>query len=377
MIFAFVALGGGAVASLGMLVGTWMLLVALSWPHREDAGTPIWGINFDCDFAEFLLLEEPGGPYFSDDRPDRATWCAGTLGTLLTGLNARYVRISVQWSEVEPREGEYDFALLDALLAEAERHDAKVLVTVGMKAQRHPEYYIPDWALARGRPAERASPSDDPYLHDRALAMVEAVVRHVAGSTAIDSWGAENEPFVESHRSSFWGLTPEWVTEVADTIRANDPLRRPVVAGHGQHLAIDQDWRDAIAPADVLSASIYPFRNVTILGYDFVVPILEIGPLGPNYAHQGREARKRGKEYWVTEIQAEPWIDTDPRFVGPGNPSPNLTESKFRRSVEYARKTGAQRVYLWGAEWWLFQRDHYGDDWWWELAKATIATSPR
>ena len=348
----------------------------LSWPHREDPGTPAWGINFDCDFAEFLLLEEPGGPFVPDDRPDRAQWCATTLGTLLSGLDAKYLRISAQWSEVEPRDGEFDFSLLDALLAEAERHDARVLITVGMKAQRHPEYYIPDWALAHGRPPERAAPSDDPFLHDRALAMVAAVVRHTASSPAIDSWGAENEPFVESDRSSLWGLTPRWVQEVADTIRANDPLKRPVVAGHGQHLARDQDWRDALGPADVLSASIYPFRNVVILGAEFVAPILEIGPFGPNYAHQDRVARDRGKEYWVTEIQAEPWLDTDPRVVGPSNPSPNLNASKFRRNVEYARKTGADRVYLWGAEWWLFQRDKYGDGWWWELARETIATTP-
>jgi hypothetical protein len=206
--------------------------------------------------------------------------------------------------------------------------------------------------------------------------MIEAVVQHTAHSPAIDSWGAENEPFVISHRSSHWRLTPEWVAEVRDTIRASDPLRRPVVAAHAQHFVDDRRWQDALEVGDVLGTSIYPFRNYSVLGVDLVLPILEIGPIAPNYAHQRREADESGKEFWVTEMQAEPWIDGDPRLVGPDNPSENLTEGKFKKNVEYARKTGAQRVYLWGAEWWLFQRDHYDDSWWWDLARETIATTP-
>ncbi len=373
---AFAILGGGALLSIAMLAGMWWLMVALSWPHQEPAGSPAWGINFDCDYAEYLLLEELGGPYVPDDRPGRADWCAGTLGTLLSGLGAGHVRISVQWSEVEPIDGQFDFSLIDALLAEAERHNANILLTVGMKGQRHPEYYIPDWVLARSRPPDGGVPSDDPLIRERALRMVETVVRHTAVSPAIDSWAAENEPFVVSGRSSDWRLTPEWVAAVRDTIRANDPRERPVVAAHAQHFVRDRRWQDALEAGDVLGTSIYPFRNYSVLGIDMVVPILEIGPIAPNYAHQRREAEDAGKEFWITEMQAEPWIDGDPRLVGPGNASPNLSEDKFRKNVEYARRTGAQRVYLWGAEWWLFQRERYNDPWWWDLARETIAASP-
>ncbi|HEX6032206.1 MAG TPA: beta-galactosidase [Tepidiformaceae bacterium] len=376
LITGFAILGGGAAACLAGLAGLWVLLVALSWPHQEPAGNPQWGINYDCDYVEYLFLEVPGGPFASDGRPGRARYCADNLGTVLSGLGAKYVRISVHWDEVEPREGVYDFSLLDALLAEADRHGAKVLLTVGMKGQRHPEFYIPNWALQRSHTPEGGIPADDPYLHDRALEMVAAVVSHTAASPAIDSWSAENEPFIASPRASNWRLTPEWVAEVRDTIRANDPLGRLVLAAHAQHFVFDRRWQDALDAGDILGASIYPFRDHRVLGIDFVVPILEIGPIAPNYAYQAREARDQGKQFWITEMQGEPWIHTDPRTVGPDNASPNLTESKFRKSVEYARKTGASRVYLWGAEWWLYQKDHYHDDWWWDLAREVIATSP-
>jgi hypothetical protein len=372
---AFALLGAGAVASLASLGGLALLMVALSWPHREPAGNPEWGINFDCDYAEYLLLEAPGAPAVSDERLDRAQWCAETLGTLISGLGVKHVRISVQWSEVEPRDGEFDFRLLDALLEEVHRRGARVLVTVGMKGQRHPEYYIPEWALAISRPGEGGTPSDDPFLQGRALRMVAAVVQHAARSPAVDAWAAENEPFVVSGRSHHWRLTAAWVEQLRDTIRANDAMERPVVAAHAQHFVRDRRWLDALELGDVLGTSIYPFRNYKVLGVELVVPILEIGPIAPNYAHQRREAEARGKRFWITEMQAEPWIDGDPRLIGPENPSENLTDGRFRKNIEYARRTGAERVYLWGAEWWLFQRERHGDDWWWELGKETIATT--
>jgi hypothetical protein len=43
------------------------------------------------------------------------------------------------------------------------------------------------------------------------------------------------------------------------------------------------------------------------------------------------------------------------------------------RNIDYARRTGASRVYLWGAEWWLYQGEEF-DDWrWLEAAKGAIA----
>ena len=178
---AFGLLGGGAVAGLGMMVGFAILFVQLSWPHVEPLSNPVFGINYSCNDAEYLLLEDPrwGRRVLSDDRPGRAEWCAETLGTILES-GARYVRISVEWSQVEPTEGVYDFTLIDALLAEADRDGAKVLLGVGVKAQRHPEFYIPDWVMDGAvDPAQAEVISDDPYLHDQALAMVRAVVAHV------------------------------------------------------------------------------------------------------------------------------------------------------------------------------------------------------
>ncbi len=72
-------------------------------------------------------------------------------------------------------------------------------------------------------------------------------------------------------------------------------------------------------------------------------------------------------------MQAEPWVDGDIRLVSPEKPSANLTGANFRKNIEYARRVGASRIYLWGAEWWLFQRLRYGDETWWNLGREAIS----
>lgn len=374
VVVAFGVAGGGVLLAAAGLAAMAVLFISLSWPHRELPGDPAFGINVSCNYAEYLLLEYETGPV-PDDRPGRVGWCADTLVALLDSSGARFVRLSVEWSQVEPEDGRFDFALVDALLAAAASRDARVLLTVGMKAQRHPEFYLPGWAwdLAGGPPADGAVLSDIAPLRQRALRAIDAVVRHASSSPAIEAWAAENEPFIDSHRAHRWSLGADYVAAAAATIRAADPERRPVLVAHARHFVFDDRWRGALAVGDILGASLYPYRNGSLPGLDFAVPILELGPLTPNYAYEAREARAAGRDYWLTELQAEPWEDNDIRRISPQTPAVSLSPGKLRKNLDYARRTGASRVYLWGAEWWLFQQLRYGDASWFEVVRPALA----
>jgi hypothetical protein len=201
-------------------------------------------------------------------------------------------------------------------------------------------------------------------------------VAHVSTSPAIDAWQADNEPYIDSSRSDRWSLSRGYVQEVVATIRANDPKHRLVSINHAQHWVSDQRWRDALADSDILAASLYPFRNEDILGFlHHVVDIVQLGPLGSNYRLQGRLAHAAGKEFWITELQAEPWTDHDARLISPQHPSPNLSPAKLRTNIGYGRRAGADRLYLWGAEWWLFEQERYGDSRWIDTVRAAVAQS--
>ncbi len=369
-------IAGGAVAAGVLLAGQLWLTLALQWTNREPLANSAVGLNFSCDQAEYLLLEEPGGGpdgYVDDGRPGRAAWCAGVLGRLLELTGIRLVRLSVYWDEVERREGEFDFSAVEAQLDAVRAAGATANVSIGMKGQRHPEFYIPAWALAGVEVRDGMVLSEEPLLRARALRMVAAVTQRLAERPEIDSWTAENEGYIASHRARKLSLGRDYVAEVAATIRANDPLGRPVAINHAQHYVMDRRWRDALADGDVLAQSLYPRRNGSVLGRPVVVDILQLGWLMPNYAYQARVARAAGKQFWITELQAEPWTDGDARLISPANRSRNLSPATMEKNVEYARRTGAERIYLWGAEWWLYQLERYGDGSWVEAARRAAA----
>lgn len=367
---------GLALLALVLLIGQFWLMSALSWTHREPLADSLIGFNFSCDQAEYVLLEKPGDPSSEvpDDRPGRAEWCASVLDRLLKETGVRAVRLSVQWDEVEPREGRFDFSVTDALVHAAGRNHATVMLSVGMKAQRHPEYYIPDWATAGLDLPDGAVISDSEPLRARALAMIEATVRHYGTEPLIDSWGAENEAYIASHRSDRWSLSREYVAAVVGVIHANDPLGRPVSINHAQHFVMDQRWRDALADSDILGQSMYPHRNGAVFGVKVVANIMEIGALMPNYAYQAELAARAGKQFWVTELQGEPWTEVDSRLITPENPSDNLVAADLKANIRYARRTGASRIYLWGAEWWLYQQG-LGDTSWLNAVRASLPSS--
>lgn len=373
--------GAAAICALALLMlavifGQFWLMRTLSWTHREPLADSVLGFNFSCDQAEYVLLERPNDPAsnVADDRPGRAEWCASVLDRLFAETGLKAVRLSLQWDEIEPREGEFDFSVPDALIACAGRNNATVMLSVGMKAQRHPEYYIPAWATQGLTLADGAVISDEPLLRQRVLAMIATAVGHYASSPVIDSWGAENEAYIASHRSDRWSLGRDYVAEVVRAIHENDPRGRPVSINHAQHFVMDQRWRDALADSDILSQSMYPSRNGRVFGVKVIANIMEIGPLMPNYAYQARLARGLGKQFWVTELQGEPWTEVDSRLITPESPSDNLSPEGLKANVRYARRTGAERIYLWGAEWWLYQQAL--DDMSWLNAVRDSNTTP-
>ncbi|MFN0093637.1 MAG: hypothetical protein ACKVVT_02530 [Dehalococcoidia bacterium] len=371
---AFLALGGGAVGCVVVIGLLAWLMQARSWTQVAPLADPEWGITFSCRYAEYLLLEDPAegaAGYVDRSHPDRPAWCGETLGRLLDLSGARFLRLSVEWSDVDRGPGRYDWAAIDRQLAEAERRGVDVLMSVGMKSQRHPEYYIPDRLLEGADIPYRGDPADVPAIRDGALALISAAVGHFAGSPAITAWMVENEPFQGSARIEFWALGRDYVREAMAAARAADPAGRPLVLNHSGHWSWDQKWRWA-AEGDIVAVNIYPWRNWDLfaIGPKRTIASLELGPISPNWAARRREVAEQ--PFWITEMQAEPWGDPDIRVFGPGNPAPDMSLGKLRKNVEYSRRTGADRVYLWGSEWWLYQSDGYGDNRWLVAGKAIL-----
>ena len=60
-------------------------------------------------------------------------------------FNFDYIRLCCYWNEVQKYKQAFDFSPILSLLNSCENKKQGVIVTIGMKAPRYPEFYIPPW----------------------------------------------------------------------------------------------------------------------------------------------------------------------------------------------------------------------------------------
>ena len=274
------------------------------------------------------------------------------------------VRLSAAWREID----RFGFGHLEWLVKQAEATRQPIVLTVGMKALGWPEFYLPDGMTP-----------DDPSVQQAAVVHVRDVVSRFVSSSVLRAWQIENEPFNRSGPDKLW--VPRLVVRrEARAVRAIDAVR-PLIVTTFAHFdqALDRsssrhqsDWKrrlglDIAAEREALSI----LSHSDILGVDVYRSIgwidsageERIAPAMPDQldwvARWQRIARSQGKQFWVTEAQAEPWeaqrrTHADPRTVGPDTAV---------QLVEVLRRLGVTTVLLWGSEYWLW-REANGDPRW-------------
>jgi hypothetical protein len=292
------------------------------------------------------------------------------------------VRIAAYWNEIEPTAGTYDFTTLDWLLSKATERKQTVLFSVGMKAPRWPEYYLPAWLRARLHVPDGAPISRDPLVRSATLEFVRRVVEHVRETDVVQAWQVENEP-LDVAGPNHWSIEPDFLAEEVALVRALDPRARPIVVNafvETQPLAQLPKSRDAmvararaaLAVADVLGLDVYPGRTVRVFDHEFSVR-------WPSWLWSGVLSQLRtlavqqGKEAWIVEGQAEPWISKgkSPPAAWPGA---IVEPASVTSTVSHFGRLGYTTVLLWGAEHWEDQRNDRNDAWW--SAMRPLFTSP-
>jgi hypothetical protein len=341
-----VALAGGILAN------------RFEWPALAPPGEPLYGADFSCRQAEWL----------GED-------CREAYTALLDQLRVRHVRLSAYWDEIEPAQGVYDFSDLDWQIGEAASRGVGVTLTVGIKGQRSPEFYVPDWARAGHHIPDGGSPADYPDIAALALDFVHATVAHEAGQNAIEVWQVENEPYVHFWRTAHDWLLPAWfVSEEAETVRRSDAAQRPLLITHASWLRTDGTWRGILKTADIVGEAVYTKRQRGPMASNYLFPF-ELGPLTPDLPAQEATADRLGKAVWISELQAEPfeapWID----LKGAGCSYPTISPTLLRANLALADRSGAERAYLWGAEWWYYCLTQRGDAAMWDAARQAFAIS--
>ena len=309
-----------------------LIIYNLHPPESEDI---TWGVNFSTKQAEQFNLD----------------W-QETYLAILNDLEAKNIKIAGHWDLLEPREGNFDFTKLDWIMDQSAKHDARVVLAIGMKTPRWPECHIPQWANGLS--------NED--LQEKILNMLETVISRYKNHPALASWQIENEPLVKFGPCAF--RDKDFLEKEINLARELDPNHEILTSDSGElsmwfktakypdRLAVTQYQR-------VWSGDLNMYMSLPIPQsfYAFKVWMIETF---------------MGKEVFVGELQAEPWVKGELSEVPISETERTLTLEHLKDNIQFAKETGMSTFYLWGAEWWYHMKQNHERPEFWEEAQTIL-----
>lgn len=237
----------------------------------------------DDDLSSFIGRRRFGTTFSTKELLRRGLdWREAFDEMLNLGLNA--VRIGAYWSDIEPEQGHFNFSELDELLDKCSDANLQVVLTLGMKGPRWPEFHIPLWAQNFDEQSDSGDITGDKELCNQCLDYVEAVVRHVQGYKVrlceklwagephvrvplsypppsplqcITAFQIENEPLDKAgERRQIVNI--DFVAQEADLVRRLDSGLRPIViTAWCWSFKHDDDVKNALRYCNVLGLDVY------------------------------------------------------------------------------------------------------------------------
>ncbi len=280
-----------------------------------------FGVNFSQKQAKLLGLD----------------WQENYLA-LLNDLGVKNLKLASHWDLVEPRDGEYDFEDLDWQMKEAENHQAKVILVIGMKTPRWPECHFPEWAKGLSKEKQQ----------EKILALLEKTVLHYRDSGAIWAWQVENEPFFPFGECSW--TDKDFLKKEISLVKSLDTQERPVIISESGELPL---WIMAARFGDIVGVTMYKKTWVRQIGIYLTYPFPSV------FYHRKAELVQKifGKEVIDIELQAEPWGPELLYNTPLAEQEKTMNLAQFKYNIDFAKKTGLDTHYLWGAEWWYWMKE--------------------
>ncbi|MFA5431402.1 MAG: endo-1,4-beta-xylanase [Candidatus Paceibacterota bacterium] len=292
-----------------------------------------WGINFSVKQTDFLKLES------------KETYLA-----ILNDLKPKNLKISVYWDLIEKEKGVYDFSELDWQMKEAEKRNVSVILAIGMKVPRWPECHLPTWARDLSKEQQQAE----------ILNILKEVVSRYKNSSALSMWQVENEAFLK------FGACP-WIDEgflkeEISFVKINDPKHKVLVTDSGE---LSFWFKVSQVGGDVVGVTTY--RNVWQQQIRAYVSYL----FPPVFYNRRADLVKNifNQKVIGVELQAEPWCTNSIMNSSLEEQEKTMNLAQFKKNVEFAKNTGMDTFYFWGAEWWYYMKTVYNNSEIWDEAK--------
>lgn len=325
---------------LKLLIGFFVVVFAIClffYFQYKPNYNPIWGVNFSHKHAQYLGLD----------------WKKAYLD-VLDDLNVKYVRIMVYWTLSEKDRDSFDFSDYEWMLDQAHRRNVKVIAVVGRKQPRWPECHVPEWAKDMSAYEQR----------QELFAYMKKTVESLRSYPALEIWQVENEP-IFGFGPNCSKLSVKELRQEVDFVRQLDPNAPILVTDSGE---FGRWLPTASAGASYFGSTMYMTVHSPKWGY-FTYPL---SPLFFKLKAGMLNTFRKPQKLFGVELQAEPWFDTDVLQTDIPRAKELLSSEQMKKNIDFARKTGFERHYLWGAEWWIWMKEKHNDPSYYEVAKETF-----
>lgn len=282
-----------------------------------------WGIDFSQMQAESLKLN----------------WKQAYLA-ILDDLKAKNIKLHTQWDWVEGKKDDYFFNDIDWQIKQPEQRNAKIIYVVGIKTGRWPECHIPKWASSLSKEQQQ----------NEILEYIKKVVLRYKNNNTVVAWQVENEPYF------IFGQCPDWyysdksfLKKEIDLVKSLDSTRQVIVSDSGEQSM----WFSAAKTGDIVGITMYRevwFHIIDGIGFnvDYFLP-----PVA--YSRRALIINKLFKKDVICiELQAEPWAQEPFNKISLEEQEKTMNLDRFQKNIEYAKQTGLDTFYFWGAEWWYW-----------------------
>jgi hypothetical protein len=278
-----------------------------------------------------------------------------TFTKTLDDMKIRNYRLVAYWDEIEAEKDKYNFDNIIWQLEEAKKRNAKVIMTIGRKVPRYPECFEPDWYKRINGKEQK-----EKIL----IEYIQVAVNTLKRFDNIVLWQVENEP-----QFPFGNCEPvdiDLLPKEIAVVRKID--NRPIITQDSGEAGL---WLPFYKMADYLGISMY--RKVWFDYWGLVSGKFSYVkyPIA-NWAYKIRAELLHipVSKIIITELQMEPWGNKHITSMTREEKDNTLSAGDFVDTIRYAQGSGFNNIYLWGVEWWLWEKEKNNTPFFWDTAKA-------
>lgn len=283
---------------------------------------------------------------------------------LLLEMGFKLIRIPAYWSRIESKKDIYDFKELDRIIKKLSDNNINIVLTIGVKSLRRPEFHIPDWLEWKNK--GKYLPNSK-YFEQKAFKYFQIVFERYKIYNSIKWWQVENEPFDNIPSLGSYKISESFLEKEIKYIRDNDHNNRKIIT-------------TTTFPIDILSRTIELFPSILkyrkqiyetgdIIGIDiyplitYHFPFYKIRKLTTRFDWDNllKFVKNQEKEIWITELQAEPW--NSKILINKDIKTSNFELSNLISIYRKVRNLGFRNILFWGSEFWIQQHKYGHKEW--------------